>query len=122
MSDSLWLEHEAQCRRWERVAEGRGLSSSFRSPPIDAYLKMMGFRTSPIVMWSFCPAALVMGGFFGLCWPIGMWCILGARDLREIIKTSALAGLFFGLGMATTYAAIRYSINYQNGTLFKSRD
>lgn len=107
MSETRWLEHEAQCRRWERIAEGRGLSSSFRSPPIDAYLKLMGFRTAPIVLWSFCPAALIMGCFFGLIWPFVMLWFLGVRDMREIAKTSMLAAMLFGLSMASMYAFVR---------------
>jgi hypothetical protein len=107
MADSQWLDHEAQCRRFERIAEGRRLSSSFRSPPIDSYLKMCGFRTAPIVLWSFCPAALLMGGLFGLCWPIVMWLFLGVRDWIAIVRTSCLAGALFGLTMASTYAFVR---------------
>ncbi|RYH30455.1 hypothetical protein EON65_05040 [archaeon] len=107
MTDAVWLEYEAQCRRWDRIAEGKGLSSSFRSPPMDAYLKMMGYRTSPVVLWSFCPVSLLMGGCFGLAWPVVMWCFLSVRDVKEIVMTSILTGVLFGLGMAATYAFVR---------------
>lgn len=107
MADHNWLENEAQWRRWDRIAEGKGLSSSFRSPPIDAYLKLMGFRTSPIVLWSFCPAALLLGGCFGPTWVAVMWFLQGIRDWTVIVKLSLLTGAMFGLLMAATYAITR---------------
>jgi hypothetical protein len=69
----------------------------------------MGIKVPPPLFIPFVPAALGMGGFFGLFWGAAMWLFFWMRQgasAELVLGASLLAGVCFGLLMAAYLRAV----------------
>lgn len=83
-----------------------GVSPSTTAPPLWRLLWRLGIDIVPPLFMGFRQAALVMGSFFGVFWGLFMWLFMWSRGGMPVwiaLVAAALAGLLFGLGMASYF-------------------
>jgi hypothetical protein len=100
----------------------RGIKPSSVAPPLFRMLWALGLKVPPPLFWGFAPLALFMGVLFGFLWgvlmaiffmiwhfwagtsqgrPLGELLLTGAIRLALVAAAAAVAGVLFGLCMAT---------------------
>jgi len=83
-----------------------GMKRSNYEPPLLRLLWRLGVDARPPHFASFGVNALVSGIFFGSVWGISMWLFLWRQQAAPVVVSlfsSFLAGLLFGIAMATHY-------------------
>jgi hypothetical protein len=97
-----------------RLLSATGMKRSNYEPPLLRLLWRLGVDAPPPHFASFGANALVAGIFFGSCWGMSMWLFLWRQQAAPItvsLLSSVLAGLLFGIAMATYYAYGRRKYN-----------
>ena len=92
-----------------------GMKRSNYEPPLLRLLWRLGVDARPPHFASFGVNALVSGIFFGSVWGISMWLFLWRQQAAPVVVSlfsSFLAGLLFGIAMAThyTYGRRKYKL------------
>jgi hypothetical protein len=87
----------------------QGVSPYESAPPVFRLFLAIGVQVPPPMFWGFLPILLVAAVFFGLFWGTFMWLWWHgwpptAPTVFEIVM-DVLAGLLFGLAMASYYRA-----------------
>src|SRR5260370_25773652 len=82
----------------------QGMNAYTVAPPIFRLLWKMGIHVPPPLFLGFFSLALLNGSYFGPLWGACMRLLIW-RDmpLVQVATSSAIAGIFFGLGMAAYY-------------------
>lgn len=87
------------------ILEGTGIWRMNYAPPLFRLLWLLKLQVPPPHFRSFAANALTLGGFFGGAWGLFMWTIVWHRftSVEIALFASAIAGTFFGIGMASYY-------------------
>jgi len=82
----------------------KGMNPYTVAPPIFRWLWKAGINIPPPFFLGFFSLALLNGGYFGPAWGAAMWLLFWrGMPLMRVAIFSAMAGIFFGVGMAAYY-------------------
>jgi small-conductance mechanosensitive channel len=101
--------HKQREHALELLAQA-GIDSSSYAPPMMLLLWRCGVKIKPPHFMGFGANALLSGAWFGVCWGVVMWMMLWYSqgvDVRLALAGAGIAGLCFGLFMASYYARQR---------------
>jgi uncharacterized membrane protein len=101
------LDHLATVDAYIAEMAALGVGTYTAAPPFFRLLWGMGLRIPPPLFMGYVPLTLITGGIFAVLWGIGMW-LISWRTQSDMpiwlaVVVSLLAGLLFGLGMASYY-------------------
>jgi len=101
------LDHSATVDAYIAEMAALGVGTYTAAPPFFRLLWGMGLRIPPPMFMGYVPLTLITGGIFAVLWGLGMWLIAwrtqSGMPAWLAIVVSLLAGLLFGLGMASYY-------------------
>jgi len=104
------MNFEQRKTRAMELLQATGMMRSHYAPPLIRLLWKAGVQIAPPHFQSFMHTTLVAGGWFAVCWGMIMWLFgwfQGAAMLPSALVTvmaACVAGLLFGLAMASFYA------------------
>ena len=104
------MSFEQRKERALELLQATGMMSSHYAPPLTRLLWKAGINSAPPHFQSFLHTTVVMGSGFGILWGLFMWCLsrFQAISLSLPLPVTALgaclAGLLFGITMASIYA------------------
>jgi hypothetical protein len=98
------MSHREKVERHVADMRSRGLWRSTAAPPLYRVLWAIGVPVRPPLMQTFWTLAAFMGIYFGVAWGVFMRLLFWQQmPWQYWASVSGLAGLLFGLSMATYY-------------------
>ncbi|GGA87174.1 hypothetical protein GCM10011521_27000 [Arenimonas soli] len=100
------MNHSEKVEAMQRHLVPLGFSPYTLAPPAWRMMWQAGLQTPPPIFMGFLPLAFGTGLFFAIGWGLLMWVFMWWREGMTVAASAGvalLAGLFFGLAMASYY-------------------